>query len=77
VNDAGRQMDILATSVYLRYVETDKKTSQLLKLFRHVPKVVIASTNQINTVKACAKTSRGTRCTTLDNILVMTKIIEI
>ena len=24
VNDAGRQMDILATSVYLRYVETDK-----------------------------------------------------
>jgi arginyl-tRNA synthetase len=24
VNDAGRQMDILATSVYLRYIETDK-----------------------------------------------------
>jgi len=24
VNDAGRQMDILATSVYLRYVETDR-----------------------------------------------------
>ena len=24
VNDAGRQMDILATSVYLRYVDTDK-----------------------------------------------------
>ena len=24
VNDAGRQMDILATSVYLRYIETEK-----------------------------------------------------
>lgn len=54
VNDAGRQMDILATSTYLRYLELLDKTLYSLKM--HIKAITLKKSHKALLIKMATLT---------------------